>query len=552
MAVLVGALALAVRLHGLDAQSLFMDEILQVEFYHEGFVELAARAMLHQQPPLDYWIGHLVYGFAQSDFAVRLPAALFGAGTVVVLIGLIGEYTRVQVALFAGAVLALMPFHIFYSQEARPYAIAIFLFVLMMRVLQRTWQGAKPSVIRLSVLAVTCCLFLLSRTLSPLVVVTTLMGALTARLVVSRLFGRRWDDPMARHCRWSIAALGLGLLVSLPVFGLILRAGGRYAPTPTDWSPEVLVQGLSQVRLEPLVAAYVAQTEPMGLWLLLPTLLAPLAIGCTPRLRRLTIPWIMVGTLPAAMLLYGYVFYAKAYPPLRPAYLIFVLPGVLFLSALTFDGLLDRLPERAGKWVQGLAAAAAIAACSVSSLQLKSFHDKADWRGLARHLETEFGEHHLLLFDALVPPGIWDPENFGMERYYQGHSKQLALAKLPALLPPIAHFPVRPVLIIYRYRNRFLTARSKYPIHAVVSDAVGPDLTSLGSDPRLRLTTFSGFTVVSLEETLQGEQIPPGLGLDIARLLDIVASNLASPGREPRPGLDDLYEALSAARALSG
>ena len=538
---LVALLALAIRLHGLDAQSLFMDEIRQVEFYHESFSELARRAMLQQQPPLDYWIGQLVFQLSGSDFALRLPAALLGAGTVVVLVGVTRQYARAEVALLAGLVLALLPFHVYYSQEARPYAIAIFLFVALIRVLQWTEHSPRPTLVRFAALSLASSLFLLSRTLSPLVVVVTLMAGLTATMIAHRVRGGAWRDRTACRYQSSIGAFALSLAVYLPVLGLILRASQRYAPNPTEWNIDTVLQGFERLRLGRLGEAYLVQTEPLGWWLLLPSALAPLAILSRPRLAREPILWLIVCTLPGALLLYGFVFHAKTHFPLRPAYLIFVLPSVLVLSAVTFDAVLDRLSERAARWALGLVAATALTAGAVSTIQLKMFHDKTDWRGLARHLESEFGEDHLLLFDALIPPARWDPEGFGLKRYYRGTSKRLSLKRLPRLLAPVAHIPVRPVLVVFRYRDRFLTPRSKYPVHPVPAYARGPDLQQLETDPRLRFASLTGFVVVSLESTTGR------LAHDTARLLEVVADAL-----EPAPRLYDLYNALAAARASCG
>ena len=74
--------SLGLRIHHLGYESLYMDELHQVSYYPLSPGQIIHGAAIQRQPPLDYWIGHIVYSFSCSDFAVRLPAALFGAGAV--------------------------------------------------------------------------------------------------------------------------------------------------------------------------------------------------------------------------------------------------------------------------------------------------------------------------------------------------------------------------------------------------------------------------------------------------------------------------------------
>ncbi|MEN8261547.1 MAG: glycosyltransferase family 39 protein, partial [Pseudomonadota bacterium] len=123
---LVTMLALVLRIHHLDYESLFMDELRQVSYYSNSFIEIVGNAATTQQPPLDYWIGHIFFYFSQSDFSARLPAALFGTGSVWLIIKLAARDTPWVIAVSIGLLMALSPYHIYFSQDARPYAISIF------------------------------------------------------------------------------------------------------------------------------------------------------------------------------------------------------------------------------------------------------------------------------------------------------------------------------------------------------------------------------------------------------------------------------------------
>ena len=94
LVIALGLLALALRLQGLDADSMFMDEIHQFTFYTGSLADAFNGSARQQQPPLDYLLGFLVYQVNQGDFALRLPAALFGTGSVMLIIALADRCLR--------------------------------------------------------------------------------------------------------------------------------------------------------------------------------------------------------------------------------------------------------------------------------------------------------------------------------------------------------------------------------------------------------------------------------------------------------------------------
>ena len=120
------------RIHHLDHESLWMDEIRQTSFYANPLTEIIDNSASQNQPPLDYWIGHIINYCSTSDFAVRFPAALFGTGSVFLLVMLMSRISSWPVACSFGIISALLPFNLYYSQEARLYAITVFLFLCIL------------------------------------------------------------------------------------------------------------------------------------------------------------------------------------------------------------------------------------------------------------------------------------------------------------------------------------------------------------------------------------------------------------------------------------
>ena len=134
LATLVGLLllGLALRLYGLDADSLWLDEVKTLTTSKLSFMPMLnfqARDSVH--PPLLYLVTGLFIGlFGESDFVVRLQAALFGA-LAVLLTYKLGEtlWTRRE-GVIGALLLAVSAYHIRYSQEARHYSLMVFLAVL--------------------------------------------------------------------------------------------------------------------------------------------------------------------------------------------------------------------------------------------------------------------------------------------------------------------------------------------------------------------------------------------------------------------------------------
>src|SRR4051794_6792455 len=118
------ALAAALRLPTLGSQSLWLDEVLTGNLARGSLGDLFhVVAQQEANPPLFYlleWVWTRIAG--TSEFALRLPSALFGIALVPVgySIGmkLAGQRTAVALA----ALVAVHPLLVYYSQEARGYS----------------------------------------------------------------------------------------------------------------------------------------------------------------------------------------------------------------------------------------------------------------------------------------------------------------------------------------------------------------------------------------------------------------------------------------------
>lgn len=142
-------LGLVLRLISLD-QSLWLDEAINViatqNFSLVGMITDYAKADFH--PPLFFiilWIWTKLFGI--SEIAVRIPSIIFGILTVY-LVYLIGNKLHSKnLGLVAALLLTVNPLHIYYSQEARMYALATLAVSLNIFLLIKLVKGEKFNLI---------------------------------------------------------------------------------------------------------------------------------------------------------------------------------------------------------------------------------------------------------------------------------------------------------------------------------------------------------------------------------------------------------------------
>ena len=121
------------RFYNLGYNSLWLDEASTLTIAVNSIPDIWQTTMAGEfNPPLFYWIEHLMLVFGYSEAVLRFIPALLGVLTIP-LIYLIGkEFMDRNVGIIAAAAFALSPFLIYYSQEARAYSMMLFLVAFAM------------------------------------------------------------------------------------------------------------------------------------------------------------------------------------------------------------------------------------------------------------------------------------------------------------------------------------------------------------------------------------------------------------------------------------
>ena len=132
------------RLYRLDA-GLWYDEIVAyVQYARMPFGRLVSTYTSESQHFLFNILAHAAVALlGESASAVRLPAALFGIGSVLALYLLARRVGSTQEALLAAALMTVSYHHIWFSQNARGYSGLLFFTLLSSWLLLRGLEGAR-------------------------------------------------------------------------------------------------------------------------------------------------------------------------------------------------------------------------------------------------------------------------------------------------------------------------------------------------------------------------------------------------------------------------
>ena len=145
MLLAVIGLASAVHFFRLGNQSFSLDEALTVGIVKGGFVQMF-QTISHSEttPPVYYlsaWLWARLFGF--GEVGLRSMSALAGTLTVPVAYVAVRRLLGQRVALFAAVLIAVNPFLLYYSQEARSYSLMVFLSTCTLWAFAEAWTSGS-------------------------------------------------------------------------------------------------------------------------------------------------------------------------------------------------------------------------------------------------------------------------------------------------------------------------------------------------------------------------------------------------------------------------
>lgn len=140
---LLTILAAAVRFYRLGFQSFWLDEVTCTRDVSRSLAEIWNQVV--SSPPLYHYLVHFVYIIAGKDpFWLRVPSAVFGALLVPLFYWSLNRSFDRRTAFWGALVLAVSPFHLWYSQEMRMYSLLALEAFLSMHYWQKSLEEDRP------------------------------------------------------------------------------------------------------------------------------------------------------------------------------------------------------------------------------------------------------------------------------------------------------------------------------------------------------------------------------------------------------------------------
>jgi hypothetical protein len=379
VALLAIAAGAFLRFDGLGVPSYWVDEILGQRLttaaasgrwwrWLAGFAE--------EHGPLYYATQVVGRVFGSTETAGRLPAALLGVATIA-LIWLAAKQRDPVAAAAAAILLAVSPLHVYYSREARPYALLMFLTAALIVVLLRARSIAAAG-------AVIVALLYSSATAAPVVAAALIVAVAAAFL--SR------DNPQSRRWYWTVAAIAAGALALFPaIYGAQPGASENWPPFPP----------LDSRFFATLLRAF--SVSALGSWVGGRAALAMLVlalIGVVASTQRNCIE----GVVLAGMALLPMAISLAALKLVNHFYAVrYLAPALVGYSLLAGTGIaaISRVVLKRAPLVPAVAITAALASQGWRAARTEAFQ-KLDWRAISARIE-----HYARPDDVVIADQPW-------------------------------------------------------------------------------------------------------------------------------------------------
>jgi len=470
----VSLLGLALRAFLLDRQSLWLDETLALRRASAGDLRevLQFGAQAEPSPPLYFVLLHAwLRATAATPVAARGFSVLFGALTVpltgLTLRPLLGRRATLATVLL----LAVNPFHVYYSQEARPYALLLFLYVPSVHCLRRALCARRAPAWLLHWLCTTACGYV------HYIGGAAILGQGLYAVFAGHVKDRRTRNPVV--CSLAGAAMGVAAWALGPRFfgtvGAILQPREPLREAVARL-PGILLHLTWDTQFGYFPGLEHAPLGLLSLMLCLSVVLAAVSIGAGVHLlrgRQRDAALLLGALLSGALAVGAGVVVCTFFKSTR-----YFLPVLLPALGLQGVALLEL-------WKGRLRPICVALVCGLGVLTVVSLHNyyvdptyaREDWRSLAHYLN----ENAQVGDQVVLPVYYYDAP---LETYYTGSAEVISLT-------PVEHWSAQ---LRERFRADPLKGDRVYWVIRV-EPKEGPDPASPGTESvhefhRLRLIRF--------------------------------------------------------------
>ena len=380
-------------MYQLGAESLWSDEGASLRAsILEGPAEIVERAKTIPTHPIhDLFLHYWVALFGDSEFSLRFPSVLAGLLGVFMMYKVGSLLFGRGVGLMASLILAMSPFHIQYSQEARGYSLEALLALISFYCFIKIFRKRELTVQVGYVLSTITLMY--SHAYSLFIVLA--QNIYFAAIFLSRTFGSR-NEARPSLGRWMVLQ---ALLIVLYIPGLILLAIWLSRTTSRSWIPSTS-----------FASVYGDLVEYAGSPLLLALLLIFALLAGVALLRSgaadnlfLLLAWFMTPVvLPMVVSSFSTPIFHPRYGIAGSlALYLLAAKGVEVASDAFSKGSFGGIPKASKARTVWLTAAAVLIV--LFSVELWSYYNtvkKPQWREAAQYLDTHAQTDDLVLVEG--------------------------------------------------------------------------------------------------------------------------------------------------------
>jgi uncharacterized membrane protein len=403
--VLITVLALAIRLAWLGGKSLWVDEADSFYFASHTFSEIFSR-LCDPHPPGYYALLRVFLALGRSEFWVRLPSAIAGALAIPSLVALGREldvalgmpWLNRRTAVLASLLLAVAPLHVWYSQEARMYALVTTLglcsVVFASRFVLRRHIGDALGY----VLVASAALYTDQSSALPLLLANLLWAGLWLRRRRLGVEGAWWE-----LATWAglqvVTGTAFWLWWSRALYASLFDTGTLYQLAMVMLVLQRLGLSVTLAHLRLALAVGAAVCTVAGIWV------------CWSSVQRGWMRRLLPGLALAVVALFVLVTIGSVIPRAFTVkrLIVSLWPYGLLISAWAMRRLQLKL------WLLSVVVIFSLALCVVNILLVP----KEPWREVVAVVQQEIGPDDVLWVDELAVPAF--------DYYYSGHHERLIL-----------------------------------------------------------------------------------------------------------------------------
>ena len=410
------------RIGNLGGDSFWHDEMVTVRNAQAG---LQAMYDPHHPPLLHIITWFVISTFGDAEFTVRFPAAIAGVLSLALMIRLGKEIGRPRAGLWAALLLAVLPFHLRYSQEIRYYAPLMAFSLLTFLLLHRALT--EPKLVRWIAFALITALNLYTHYGALLVL------AWQSIVIGVWLFSRILKGQSRAVLHVAIAALVVIILYApwsqQLLLAIDINTGSNATGGTTDFTPALSTWvretfwafGFGHGILPYLVFALCMIGFAVWIW----------------RRDWITFSLAAVGLVVPILLVIRFGVARWAFPK----YIIYMLPLYLIAAGVALDflfGLIGRHLQpryRFAPIVISLLAALALVVVTVPLLLEEHAYIEGDWKGITQRTEQAAQDGDVFVSMALDLPNGYNQGAYTWPFYLDKAFKDYTFVASNHMLP---------------------------------------------------------------------------------------------------------------------